>query len=215
MLYIRGAFKYFCVENVYRLGVVESWRVSEREISGYVKTTAGLWQEQLRETANYVPNALNTEASRELSKRSRSIALIKENKTALLSSTVLDDFENTMQACDETTEDDTSVYISSEFKSQTQLNDSAAQLKDSNSKCSDSCKISLKNKNKAQILCSLCMSWYHEVCIGIKKGERSYRHMVIFHLQNCAKEHQKWNQQSTKWCHLVENNHRSDIIIRQ
>ena len=107
---------------------------------------------------------------------------------------MLDDFENTMQACDDTNEDGSSGDISFEFESQIQLNDSATQLKqtiqsenaasvnnenqsktnqyeDSNSKCSDSCKISLKIKNKAQIQCSLCMSWYHEVCVGIKKED--------------------------------------------
>ena len=93
------------------------------------KLLPGFDKKQLRETAHYVSNAVNSEASRELSKRSTNIASTKENNTALLSLTVLDDFENTMQACDETTEDGSSGDISFEFESQTQLNDSATQLK--------------------------------------------------------------------------------------
>lgn len=35
----------------------------------------------------------------------------------------------------------------------------------------DNCKILPKHKNKAEIRCSMCMSWYHEECVGIKKND--------------------------------------------
>ena len=152
---------------------------------------------QLRETAHYVSNALNNEAKHQLMKKSRNVTTAKDNNSALLSSTVLEDLDKT------TLLDAESVNSIDKVETQTDsnstvceptdpLNDSITQLKqrvqnekatqnnsESNTmkgqkgtKCGDSCKLNQKTKkNIDMIQCSFCMSWYHDLCMGIKKDE--------------------------------------------
>ena len=132
-------------------------------------------KEQLKQTAHYVSNALNTEAKRELGERSRHVNLSKHRNTALLSSTVLEDLEETMLPDGEheniTDEgDDETGDLSSSFRQPAEpLDDSVTVMKQTiqsenknenqpktcnpngqkNSKCCDSCQINQKNKKKS------------------------------------------------------------------
>ena len=47
-----------------------------------------------------------------------------------------------------------------------------AKENESKNKCSDGCKMNAKSKRKLDMIrCSVCMTWYHEECVGIAKNE--------------------------------------------
>ena len=152
---------------------------------------------QLRETAHYVSNALNNEAKHQLMKKSRNVTTAKDNNSTLLSSTVLEDLDKTTLLDAESVNSIDKVETQTDSNSTVceptdPLNDSITQLKqtvqnekatqnnsESNTmkgqkgtKCGDSCKLNQKTKkNIDMIQCSFCMSWYHDLCMGIKKDE--------------------------------------------
>ena len=46
------------------------------------------------------------------------------------------------------------------------------QSKVKSHKCCDSCKINPNSKMKYEMIrCSVCMTWYHEKCVGVAKDE--------------------------------------------
>ena len=142
-------------------------------------------------------NALNNEAKHQLMKKSRNVTTAKDNNSALLSSTVLEDLDKTTLLDAESANSIDKVETQADSNSTVceptdPLNDSITQLKqtvqtekatpnnsESNTmkgqkgtKCGDSCKLNQKTKkNIDMIQCSFCMSWYHDLCMGIKKDE--------------------------------------------
>ena len=148
-------------------------------------------KKQLKLTSHYISNALNSERKHELGERSRKGNAPKDRNAALLSSTVLEDFEETMLPDDEnsTSEDTDQDGLTS---SSQPLDDSITALKQTistenkaddeqiactpnyqkSTKCDESCKFSQKHKKKVQMIqCCFCMSWYHQLCVGIGKDD--------------------------------------------
>lgn len=170
-------------------------------LSDMVKLLPEFDKSQLKETAHYVSNALNNEAQHQLKLKSRASATMRDNHPKLLSSTVLEDLELTMRSDsgedinhtisdynENTDNSDDSDLSTSTVESTIQLDDSQTNLKQTlntenvasdttekstkNSKCCNTCKINSKSKKRyAMIRCSLCMTWYHEQCVGIDKDE--------------------------------------------
>ena len=155
-------------------------------------------KKQLKETSHYVSNALESERRRELGERSRKGHTSKDRNATLLSSTVLEDFDDTMLPDGEhecsTIEDicDVGGSGSSIHQPSEPLDDSVTALKQTNSpenktddeqksstpndqnstKCCDSCKINHKHKKKQDMIqCCFCMSWFHQQCVGIGKDD--------------------------------------------
>ena len=154
---------------------------------------------QLKETAHYVSNALNNAVKELLPKKSRDASSNSVKHSEILSESVLQDFDTTMRSGkerddtngdDQNDKDDTENPESSvgcTDGSRTVLDDSITLAKqtiatenrhDNNSKdttsskCCDTCNIKPKSKRSySMIRCSLCMSWYHEQCVGVGKDE--------------------------------------------
>ena len=154
-------------------------------------------QTRLKETSHYVSNSLNTEAQLQVKRKSRGSSNANEKETDQVSSSFLKDLDTTMnedQSGDdetENTDDNDSADELDDDNPQTQvqkLDDSVTQLKQfagkepsslenktsatEVNKCCKTCILSSKSKKKVEeIGCCFCMTWYHEQCVGIGKGD--------------------------------------------
>ena len=154
---------------------------------------------QLNETALYVSNALNNSVKRLLPKRTREASSKAAKTSVILSESLLQDLDTTMQPLDERNEANKSdeieicetavTYSTGDADgSNSALDDSITLVKQTlvsenipannnkdntvNSKCCDTCNIKPKSKKShPMIRCSLCMSWFHEQCVGVGKDE--------------------------------------------
>ena len=167
-------------------------------LSDMVKLLPEFDKSQLKETAHYVSNALNNEAQHQLKLKSRASVTVRDNHSKLLSrrSGVItirtdcgEDINHTISDYNESIESgDDSDLSTSTVESTIQLDDSRTNIKQivntenaasdttekstKDTKCCNSCKINAKSKKRyAMIRCSLCMTWYHEQCVGIDKDE--------------------------------------------
>ena len=153
---------------------------------------------RLKETAHYMSNALATVAKLQTKTSARQPNPPKNKVSAELSESVLKDLETTMlieNPVNDDAEDSDAVESEDETTStgessdRMELDDSVTQLKQPTSaenstsdinvsdvkktdehKCCDSCSIKPKKK-VPMIQCSLCMSWYHEKCVGITNDQ--------------------------------------------
>ena len=146
---------------------------------------------QLKLTSHYISNALDSERKHELGERSRKGNAPKDRNAALLSSTVLEDFEETMLPDDEnsTSKDTDQEGLTS---SSEPLDDSITGLKQTistenkavdeqiactpnyqkSAKCCESFQFSQKHKKKVEMIqFCFCISWYHQLCAGIGKDD--------------------------------------------
>ena len=153
---------------------------------------------QLKETAHYVSNVLNNAVKELLPKRSREVSSSSVKNSEILSESVLQDFNTTMRSekeRDDTNGDDQNDNDDTENPelpagcmdgSSTVLDDSIklakqtlatvnrpANSKDTtSSKFCDTCNFKPKSRRSySMIRCFLCMSWYHEQCVGVAKDE--------------------------------------------
>ena len=154
---------------------------------------------QLKETTLYVSNALNNAVKELLPKRSREASSRALKPSDALSESVLQELDTTMQPVDEgngTSDDDLNVNSDTDVSNNTGCKDGSNNVMDDsitfvkqtllseniptninkdpavNSKCCDACNIKPKSKKSfSMIRCSFCMSWYHELCVGVKKDE--------------------------------------------
>ena len=154
---------------------------------------------QLKETALYVSNALNNSVKELLPKRSREASSRALKPSDALSESVLQELDTTMQPVDEgngTSDDNLNVNSDTDVSNNTGCKDGSNNVLDDsitfvkqtllseniptnnnkdpavNSKCCDACNIKPKSKKSfSMIRCSFCMSWYHELCVGVKKDE--------------------------------------------
>ena len=88
-------------------------------------------KKQLKETSHYVSNALESEIRRELGERSRKGKKSKDSNASLLSSTVLEDFDETMLPDDDELEISTSQDTDDEGNSCSSLHQPTESLDDS------------------------------------------------------------------------------------
>ena len=164
---------------------------AEMVFQDMLKLLPNIDKKQLKLTSHYISNALDTERKRELGERSRKGNAPKDRNAALLSSTVREDFKETMPPGDEnsTSEDTDQEGLTS---SSEPLDDSITALKrtistenkaddeqiactpnyQKSAKCCESCKFSQKHKKKVEMIqCCFCMLWYHQLCVGIGKDD--------------------------------------------
>ena len=153
-------------------------------------------QSRLDQTALCVSNFLQNEVQKLLRRKPRKST---EHSTQLLSETILNDLDITLQSnenkadIDHDSSDDDSEL--NEAEDTTCLDDSVTLLKEAarsepihadssdaskteskrptkSTKCCDTCKVKPTSKrNYDQIRCSLCAQWFHEACVGIIEDE--------------------------------------------
>ena len=167
-----------CLECVENLSHIELKKFNKNEYAELVfqdlhQLLPDFETSQLQQTAHYVSNALNNEAKHQLMKKSRNVTTAKDNNSALLSSTVLEDLDKTTLLDTESANSIDKVETHADSNSTVceptdPLNDSITQLKqtvqtekatpynsESNkmkgqkgTKCGESCKLNQKTKKK-------------------------------------------------------------------
>ena len=146
---------------------------------------------QLNETAHYVSNALNNSVQRLLPKKQRDPSINRKRSTVLLSDTVLEDLDTTMQPANSQIAVESELQPGLQHESegdQSEMNDSITILKqtissgtdttdkgnkdNTSTKCCDGCTVKHKpRKSYSMTRCSLCVTWYHDQCVGLSKDE--------------------------------------------
>ena len=167
-------------------------------------------KKQYDQTAQCVVNFLYSEVQSLIRNPATTAIESQEDNTILLSDTVLQDLDSTMQpdaeATDTVDDVDEQIHTGETMnndehaskninQSSTNLDDSITHLKtaanaekispsvtcndkaepessNKSAKCCDTCKVKPSTKKRYdQIQCTFCMCWFHETCVGIKKGD--------------------------------------------
>ena len=167
---------------------------------------------QLKETAQYISNALNNKVIEILAKRARESSTVTKKAPNTLSDSILRDLDatlcsnsvqlNTGNECsilpteinqtDQNDKDDERNFheLSKSFTDESThaLNDSITLLKqpvtimnaleqkqtkaNMSQKCCNTCTVKSKSrKSHPMTRCSLCMTWFHDQCVGLEEDE--------------------------------------------
>ena len=195
LMRVEDSVKEKFLELVRHLSLLELKKFQKHEYAEMVfqdmsKLLPNIDKDQLKTTSHYVSNALENERRRELGARSRK-GNPSQDSNALLSSTVIEDLDETMHL-DEGTINNTEDSDSAVRQSTETLDDSVTMIKQTisfenktdnghktstqtdqkSAKCCDSCKINQKHRKKVDMIqCCFCMTWFHQQCVGIQKDD--------------------------------------------